>query len=270
MIIDNSSIAKHSPFGFAKRKSFSILSGLAVSVARLLCRYWQGVAEMTVLEIQHRYYEVVKTLEEEVVLGVLFPNQRLVEDDLMVRFNLKRHVVRQVLTELEQMGLVHRKRNVGALVRAYTAKEVEDLYAVRMLLEGECARIIRLPIAEADLSELKGTQAEHDRSVSAGDLRGAFRANMRFHRQVFALSDNETLVEAIQAHAQRCHSIRSYSLVVPEQMERARLEHWAIIKALETGDREGLIALCSNHLIPARDVYLRLYHQRSPQIKQSS
>src|ERR1700756_5104513 len=36
-------------------------------------------------------------LEEQIVLGVLHPRERLVEDDLCERFNLKRHVARQVL-----------------------------------------------------------------------------------------------------------------------------------------------------------------------------
>ena len=60
----------------------------------------------------------VDILEEEIVLGFLHPRERLVEDELLARFGLKRHVVRQVLIELEQMGLVERKRNVGALVKA--------------------------------------------------------------------------------------------------------------------------------------------------------
>src|SRR5450830_632256 len=90
--------------------------------------------------------QAVRILEEEIVLGFLHPRERLVEDDLLERFGLKRHVVRQVLVELERMGLVERKRNIGALVKAYTAKEVEDLYAVRELLECQCVRLIRFPV----------------------------------------------------------------------------------------------------------------------------
>jgi DNA-binding GntR family transcriptional regulator len=55
-------------------------------------------------------------LEEQIVLGVLHPRERLVEDDLCERFNLKRHVARQVLAEVERRGLVERRKNVGALV----------------------------------------------------------------------------------------------------------------------------------------------------------
>jgi len=200
--------------------------------------------------------QALQILEEEIVLGFLHPRERLVEDDLLERFGLKRHVVRQVLVELERMGLVERKRNVGALVRAYTAKEVEDLYAVRELLECECVRLIPLPVAESDIQALEAIQQEHDAMVSAGNIRRAFRANMSFHRYLFALSDNRVLVQAIQDHAQRAHSVRSSSLVVPEYLERARHEHWAIIGSLRIGDRERLIALCRDHLRPSLDAYV--------------
>lgn len=207
--------------------------------------------------------QALQTLEEEIVLGFLHPRERLVEDDLLERFGLKRHVVRQLLVELERMGLVERKRNVGALVRSYTAKEVEDLYAVRELLECQCVRLIKFPVPKAALNDLIATQRVHDEMVQTGNLRGAFRANMRFHEQLFALSDNPVLVTAIQDHAQRAHSIRSSSLVLSEQLERARREHWEIIDALKAGDVEMLVKLCSDHLKPSRDTYVAAYHQRT-------
>ncbi len=205
----------------------------------------------------------VQTLEEEIVLGFLHPRERLVEDELLARFKLKRHVVRQVLAELERMGLVERKRNIGALVRAYTVKEVEDLYAVRELLECQCVQLIRFPVPQERLLALEATQIEHDAMISLCNLRQVFRSNMRFHQQLFALSDNQVLVAAIQDHAQRAHSVRSSSLVLPEQLERARREHWQIIEALKAGDSKQLVDLCSAHLRPSLEAYVAAYHRRA-------
>ncbi|MCS3471471.1 DNA-binding GntR family transcriptional regulator [Pseudomonas sp. JUb42] len=209
--------------------------------------------------------QAVSILEEEIVLGFLHPRERLVEDELLERFGLKRHVVRQVLVELERMGLVERKRNIGALVKAYTAKEVEDLYAVRELLECQCVRLIRFPLPQSALDALTATQKLHDETVQSGNLRGAFRANMRFHELLFGLSDNPVLVAAIRDHAQRAHSVRSSSLVVADQLERARREHWSIIEALRDQDVEKLVQLCSDHLKPSRDNYIAACHRRTGQ-----
>jgi DNA-binding GntR family transcriptional regulator len=207
-------------------------------------------------DIEPQVRQVVEALEEDIVFGYLHPRERLVEDDLRARFNLKRHVVRQVLQELEQMGLIERKKNIGALVKSYSIKEVIDLYTVRDILETNCARQIPLPVASEKLNELVALQKQHDAAVAESNLRSAFRANIAFHKALFALSDNTILTEMIEMAAQRAHTIRSLSMIFPHFLEKARLDHWAMIEALREGDRERLVVLCRDHLIPSRDAYL--------------
>ncbi|SOE92961.1 transcriptional regulator, GntR family [Burkholderia sp. D7] len=202
-------------------------------------------------------------LEEQIVLGVLHPRERLVEDDLCERFNLKRHVARQVLVEVERRGLVERRKNVGALVKSYTPREVTELYALRELLEADAARRIVFPVSSEALEALTAIQAEHDEAAGAGDLRRVFRANMAFHHAFFALSESQVLTEAIREYERRTHAIRSVSIVFPQYLEKARAEHHQMIEALRTGDRESLIRLCREHLVPSRDAYLEAHHRRS-------
>lgn len=213
---------------------------------------------------------VIDTLEEEIVLGVLHPRERLVEDELMARFGLKRHAVRNVLTELEQMGLVERKRNIGALVKAYTIKEVENLYEVRVLLESYGVQAIRFPVDAGRIEALVAIQQAHDQAVRSNDLRQVFRLNVRFHRELFNLADNAVLADAISAHAQRAHSIRSSTVGMPGQLERARLEHWEIIEALRVGDVQSLVELCRAHLSPSKDAYIEAQKLRGQNIQAQS
>jgi DNA-binding GntR family transcriptional regulator len=198
----------------------------------------------------------VETLEEDIAFGYMHPRERLVEDELRARFGLKRHVVRQVLAELEQMGLVERKKNIGALVKSYSVKEVIDLYAVRDILETSCARHIALPVAPEKLAELDAIQQRHDDAVRDSNLHVAFRMNIAFHKAFFALSDNATLTEMIELAAQRAHVIRSLSMVVPQYLEKARRDHREMIDALRQCDQERLVALCRDHLLPSRDAYI--------------
>lgn len=202
-------------------------------------------------------------LEEDIVFGLLSPRERLVEDDLMARFGLKRHVVRQLLVTLEGMGVVERKRNIGAVVRAFPAREVMELYALREVLEAHAASLIALPVPPVRLQALVSVQQEHDAAVAAGDARAVFRINQRFHRELFALVDNAVLRQAIEEYARRAHPIRFGSLAAAGYRERARQEHWAMIEALREGRREALIALCRNHLLPSRDAYLAAERERA-------
>lgn len=213
---------------------------------------------------------VVETLEEDIVFGYLHPRERLVEDDLRIRFNLKRHVVRQVLQDLEQMGLIERKKNIGALVKAYSVKEVIDLYTVRDILETNCARQIPLPVSPEKLDTLAAIQQQHDTAVGEADLRCAFRANIAFHKALFALSDNPALTEMIELAAQRAHTIRSLSMVSPHFLEQARRDHREMIQALRDCDQERLVALCRSHLLPSRDAYIEQHRRRTGKSGQSN
>jgi DNA-binding GntR family transcriptional regulator len=198
----------------------------------------------------------VETLEEDIAFGYMHPRERLVEDELRARFGLKRHVVRQVLAELEQMGLVERKKNIGALVKSYSVKEVVDLYAVRDILETSCARSIALPVSPEKLDELDAIQQRHDDAVRDSNLHVAFRMNIAFHKALFALSDNAALTEMIELAAQRAHVIRSLSMVVPQYLEKARRDHREMIDALRHCDQERLVALCRDHLLPSCNAYI--------------
>jgi DNA-binding GntR family transcriptional regulator len=206
---------------------------------------------------------VADQLEDEIVLGVLHPRERLIEDELCTRFGLKRHVARQVLVELEQRGLAERRRNVGALVKSFSAREVTELYDLRELLETHAASRIPFPVEHAQLDALDALQAQHDEAAQQGDLRRVFRVNMAFHHAFFALSGDRVLVDAIYEYERRTHAIRSVSIVFPQYLEKARAEHHQMIDALKRGDRERLIELCRSHLLPSRDAYLETHHRRA-------
>ena len=207
--------------------------------------------------------DAVAALEEDIVFGRLHPRQRLTEDELMARFGLKRHAVRQALGRLEQIGAIERRPNVGAEVRAFDTAEVMELYALRELLESRAASLIPLPVPPPRLEALMQIQREHDAAVSAGDARHVFRCNHQFHRELFALTDSPVLQQAIEEYARRTHPIRFGTLAAAGYRERARQEHWAMIEALRAGDREALVALCRQHILPSRDAYLAAERLRS-------
>lgn len=219
--------------------------------------------EKTVKTVAQRVQEIATIMEEDIVLGVLHPAQRLVEDELMARFGVKRHVARDVLSLLEHLGIVERRRNIGALVRSFQEREVIELYELRSLLECEAMRRMPLPVPAEALDELKRIQAEHDLAVSRDDRRGVFRSNQAFHERLYGLCGNQVLAQAIHEYARRTHGIRFSALTTPEQQQRSRHDHHQILKALEEGNRQALIRLIRSHLLPSRDRYLALERARA-------
>ena len=61
---------------------------------------------------------------------------------------------------------------------------------VREELEVMAARILPLPVPNADIIRLETIQREHGKAADAGDLLAVFHSNVQFHRLPFSLCGN--------------------------------------------------------------------------------
>ena len=215
---------------------------------------------MTDLQLE----KVIAGLQEDIVLGRLPPGVRLVEEELAERFDTKRHVVREAFGELERAGLIERKRNRGASVRSLTPEDVNQIYAVREILERAAAAQIPLPLDRRSLAAIEAAQATHDGAVAAGDAKAVFRANFAFHDTLFLACGNPHLAAAIENFRRKTHVVWSYAIIKPEYFRNAQREHRAMIKAIRDGDRKRLVELCAHHLDISRSAYLQTYRMRFP------
>lgn len=200
---------------------------------------------------------LVKSLEHDIIFGRLHPRERLIEDDLIVRFKAKRHTVRSALHRLEQMGIIKRQKNRGASVRDFSIEEVESIYEMRELLQHFAAYKIPLPAAPDLIRKLKEIHAAHSAAVTANDLPTVYDLNNRFHDTLFSACGNPYLVETINYLSWLAHNIRSYRIGDPDNLERARQEHQLMITALKQGDRPTLVQLCIDHIIPSKEAYIK-------------
>lgn len=202
---------------------------------------------------------VVEQLEEDIVFGRLRPRERLVEEELVDRFGVKRHIIRQGLLELERVGIVVRLRGKGARVCEFTPVEVEQLYSVRELLEERAARLIPLPADRDLVKALTAIHRAHSKAVDEGDLKTIYRANIRFHQVLFAACGNPYLSEAINLFAMKTNVIRFYVGRDPRMFAGSREQHAQMIEALKSGDRDQLVELCTQHLRPSPRAYIEAY-----------
>jgi DNA-binding GntR family transcriptional regulator len=205
---------------------------------------------------------IARRIEEDIVLGRRHPRERLIEQELSDLFRTHRGDVRLALFELEKKGLVERIPKRGAMVRGLTPLEVKEIYAVREELEVMAVRIIPFPVASADIERLEQLQREHAAAIANGEMLTVFYSNLRFHHALFGLCGNACLIETIDLLAQKVYGIRSYANAFPESLDRARLDHLEMIKALRSSRREELIELSRRHLRPSPEAYIRAYEQR--------
>jgi DNA-binding GntR family transcriptional regulator len=78
-------------------------------------------------------------VRERIMLGELAPGQRLIERDLVERYDVGRGTVRAALQRLEHQGLVTVETHRGAFVRQLDKQALHELFELRTALELESA-----------------------------------------------------------------------------------------------------------------------------------
>src|SRR4051812_42245246 len=84
---------------------------------------------------------VTAELRRLILAGVLKPGERLVEDRLAERLGVSRTPVREAIRVLAREGFVEVTPGRGAAVANPPREEAEELFDVRMALEGLTARL---------------------------------------------------------------------------------------------------------------------------------
>ena len=202
---------------------------------------------------------VVNEIKQAIIFGRLRPRERLIEDELSLKYGASRHLIRAAFVDLEKMGIVTRRTNKGAVVRDFTVDEVEQLYEMRAMLQAEAVERIPLPLKPEILVKLELVHANYCAAVAGGNLQKVCSINNEFHRTIFAASNNKPLADMIQQLWTETLAIRCYAIGDPILLARSSEEHGQIIDALRTGNRKELTRLSVDHIWPAFEAYKRAH-----------
>jgi DNA-binding GntR family transcriptional regulator len=200
--------------------------------------------------------KIFSAIEEDIVFGRLKPRERLIEDNLMERFQVKRHVVRQGLTQLQEAGIVIKEKNKGAMVRDFSLAEVKEIYEMRELLQRHAAYTITLPAQAWLIDRLCEIHELYCKAIDEKDLPSIYHLNNEFHDVLFSACGNRHLAEAIEHYSWLSHIIRSYRIANSALLSQSKTEHGLMIQALKEGNRENLVSLCIEHMQPSKKAYL--------------
>jgi len=224
--------------------------------ARLDIRATQDIGGLMTTQ-DNQINDVARLLEMEIIFGQLHPNQRLVEDELMARFDRTRHKVRRAIDMLATSGLVVREANKGAHVCSYSAQQVREMYDLRNILQTAALQKIEFPVPDALVEALTRLHEDHVAASAADALEDVFHLNNQFHTTLFQACRSDTLVEVIDTYATRSHPIRSQNFADPVYMGQAQADHAAMIDALRGADTARLVAISHDHTIRPMQSYLK-------------
>jgi len=202
---------------------------------------------------------LIEVIKADIIVGRLRPREHLVEDAIIAKFGVSRHMVRAALATLEQMGLIIRRRNRGSIVRDFSPEQVEEIYEVRMILQYEAAARLPLPADAETLVELKAIHERYCRALEEGQLLEVNSLNDAFHRRIWLTCPNRYLADTIEQLWVETTGIRWYGVGDTQLLRNSRDDHQRMIELMERGDREAFVSLAVRHILPPLDAFRRAH-----------
>lgn len=180
---------------------------------------------------------VYRTLQAEIMGGVLPPGQRLRLAEIAERYATSEMPVREALRRLQADGLVKFENHRGATVTSVSLSRVVEIIATRTFLEV-------LAISEATPFHTKETLQKarriNDELRKAKDPRRSSELNRQFHVQLYQPCPNTFLKQEIDMLWDKVWSTQQRSVFerTPARVRGAVAEHGEILEALASGSVE--------------------------------
>ena len=191
--------------------------------------------------------QVLENLRHGLVSGMLRPGQRVNQEDVAVRLGVSVAPVREALRVLEQEGqLVYRPRR-GYFVTELRIKDLEEIYALRRLLEERLARLALPVLDDETLTHVRAAAEECELAGESADVARELAANRRFHFGLLECADQPHTMRMIRLLWDSTEPYRAIYYNSPAERRRAGKAHKRILAAVAGRDADRLVAELDAH-----------------------
>lgn len=208
------------------------------------------------------YQEVAERLRQRIFAHELPPGTWVDEQALAADYGISRTPLREALKVLASEGLVTLKPRRGCYVTEISERDLDEIFTVMALLEGQCAADTARKASETDLIHLRSVHDELERAASSNDIDGFFEANQAFHQEVQHIADNRWLTQAITDLRKVIKLSRHHSLFSDGRLKQSLAEHRAILDALAHRDVARSEQLMREHISSGRQALAKVAARR--------
>lgn len=180
--------------------------------------------------------QVSKVIVEGLLGGRFHPGDRLVENDLAALLGVSRSPIREALTELSQSGVVEREPGRGCRIRQWSRTDLEELFAVRALLEGYAARLAATRYGREQEKALARIIAAMERAAQRADYARMIDLDLEFHLLLWTCAGNRLLLHVLEGLSQQFRLFLTLNWKFHGGLENVAANHRAVVAAIASGD----------------------------------
>lgn len=194
---------------------------------------------------------VFHKIRDDILSGKYKEHEELKEVAIGEEMGVSRTPVREAFRQLELEGLIQIIPNKGAYVTGITVEDVKDIYMIRSLLEGLCARWATEHITEEQLEEMEENIYLAEFHAAKGHLEQIAELDNRFHDIMYEACNSKMLEHLLKDFHQYVLRVRKKTLANANRGEASNHEHRLIMEAIKAKDAEKAEELANKHMINA-------------------
>lgn len=191
-------------------------------------------------------------IRENILSGKYKDGMELREISIGEELGVSRTPVREALRQLELEGLVKIVPNKGAYVTSINAKDIKDIYKMRSMLEGLCARWATRYITQEQIDELEEiiylsefyvNKQSQEKAVQMSEMDG------KFHLVLYEASQSRMLGHVLRDFHKYVQVARTMSVKSKDRARKSLEEHKAILEAIKQKDEDRAECLAHEHIM---------------------
>ena len=196
--------------------------------------------------------QVFDRLETDILSGKYQQGEILTELKLVSDLGVSRTPIREALHRLEQEHIIEITQR-GILVIGVSRKDLEDILAIRIRIEGLAAAETAKRITDEELEELREAVELQEFYVPKHDADRINGMDSRFHKLIYRFSGSTPLYDTLMPLHKKLHKYRKASVETEVRSEHSSQEHRAIFEAIAAHDAELAEKRMMAHIANARE-----------------
>ncbi|RJR16938.1 MAG: GntR family transcriptional regulator [Desulfobacteraceae bacterium] len=200
---------------------------------------------------------IYKQILRDILEGNINEGEKLLEMELARQFNVSRTPIREALLQLEKDGYIILKKNVGAVVKKTSAKQIQEVIEIIGQLESLAVEIVaRRRVSREEVVYLENLQFHMEDNAKAKDYNGYVRNNILFHSFFVEKSDNKTLIDIVSGLRKKIYRLISEGSTLPLHIDEYVVTHRKIMDAVFNNDPQAARREMELHLKDFKTFFL--------------
>ena len=224
-----------------------------------------GTSSESAIPRQSLTSAVAEKLRDQIIRGEITEGAQLRQDVIAGQYHVSRIPVREALRQLDAEGLITIVPNRGAIVPELSPGDIEELFAIRALLEPEVLKLSIPRLTPADLGQAEAVLNKYMSELRREEhMENWGRMNWQFHSILYSRAERPHFMSIIRNVNHNGERYTRLQLYLTHGMKRANEEHHQILKLCRKNEVAAACKLLRQHIQHAGQSLKQVLEERRP------